>query len=41
LFAPHRFPLPLKTLILLGFLMFSYGNALYMVVPHPICYSCS
>ena len=28
LFVPPRFPLPLKTLILLGFPMFSYGNAL-------------
>ena len=28
LFVPPRFPLPLKTLILLGFSMFSYGNAL-------------
>ena len=28
LFVPPRFPLPLKTLILLGFLMFSYGNTL-------------
>ncbi|WP_160638055.1 hypothetical protein, partial [Pseudoflavonifractor sp. 60] len=28
LFVPPRFPLPLKTLILLVFSMFSYGNAL-------------
>jgi hypothetical protein len=28
LFAPPRIPLPLKTFILLGFSMFSYGNAL-------------
>ncbi|NCE65951.1 hypothetical protein D1159_15530, partial [Pseudoflavonifractor sp. 524-17] len=31
---PPRFPLPLKTLILLGFLMFSYGNALNCAGPY-------